>query len=156
MPHWLPLVVPLVFLKGVVHPKLIFTHSLLTTLLMEALLTFATSCNPSGVSGMERNIVDSLVKNMVSTLPFPDKLDVCLIQTLGSHHRIRMETYYLFPFLCCCFILFFSNSHLRAAGDGAGGETDGGRPAHVSHPIAVSLQLLILLPLAVFLSGGRK
>lgn len=48
------------------------------------------------------------------------------------------------------------NSDLGAAGDGAGGETNRRSPADVSHPITVSLQLLILLPLAVFLSGNRK
>lgn len=47
-----------------------------------------------------------------------------------------------------------SDSNLGAAGDGAGGEADGRSPADVSHPIAVSLKLLILLPLAVLLSGG--
>ena len=47
-------------------------------------------------------------------------------------------------------------SHLRAAGDGAGGKADRGSPANVSHPVAVSLQLLVLLPLPILLSAARK
>lgn len=47
-------------------------------------------------------------------------------------------------------------SHLRTAGNGAGGKTNRWSPANISHPITVSLQLLILLPLPILLSAGRK
>ena len=54
-------------------------------------------------------------------------------------------------------IITNNKSHLGAAGDGAGGETNRWSPSDISHPITVSLQLLVLLPLTVFLSeGGRK
>lgn len=46
--------------------------------------------------------------------------------------------------------------HLRAAGDGAGGKPDGRSPAHVPHPVTVGLQLLVLLPLAVFLPEEER
>lgn len=46
--------------------------------------------------------------------------------------------------------------HLGAAGDGAGGKPDGRSPANVPHPVAVSLQLLVLLPLAVFLPEEER
>lgn len=47
-------------------------------------------------------------------------------------------------------------SHLRAACDGAGGKTNRRSPANISHPITVSLQLLILLPLTVLLSARQE
>ena len=50
----------------------------------------------------------------------------------------------------------FSLSHLGAAGDGAGGKTNGRSPANIPHPITVGLQLLVLLPLTVLLSAGRR
>lgn len=45
----------------------------------------------------------------------------------------------------------WARADLGAAGDGAGGQADGGGPGHVSNPVTVCFQLLFLLPLAVLL-----
>lgn len=46
-------------------------------------------------------------------------------------------------------------SDLGAASDGASWEANRWSPADVSHPVTVSFQLLILLPLTIFLSGDK-
>lgn len=48
-----------------------------------------------------------------------------------------------------------NKSHLGTAGNSADGKANRRSPADISHPVTMSLQLLVLLPLAILLSGSE-